>query len=125
MKVTTIAIAALVTVVGMADAKELTLKGSNSDTNKQLIQHRGLENKGKGEGPEGLPSKANTDNYGVGGLFQDKSASDNFPGEGAGDGQGAENGLGYGADSGDGPAPKQQVMSMPSGGRHYRRRNRL
>lgn len=62
MKVTTIAIAALVTVVGMADAKELTLKGSNSDinTNMQLIQHRGLENKGKGEGPEGLPSKANT-----------------------------------------------------------------
>ena len=99
MKVTVIAIAALVTVVGIADSKELTpLKGSNT---KQLLRHRGLENKGKGEGTEGLPEKANTDNNGVGGLFQDKSASDNFPGEGAGDGQGTENGVGLGVDGCD------------------------
>ena len=92
MKVTNIATILFVVLGTVESITAAALKDSNSDTKNQL-QLRGRVLKKEGNG--------NTDNNGINGDFQDKSASENTPGEGAGEGEGAENGQGNGVDSED------------------------
>lgn len=97
MKPTTIAIAALLVVVGIIDAKEPPTLGSESDTKQQLRVGARTLQKTDGDLPWKPPIRDGGDLPGeANGIYDNKN--DKVPGEGNdGEGQGVEKGVaGYG-----------------------------